>query len=68
MHKTHNSNSTEKRAVDIKELKEMLGCGRVTAERIGADANARFRVGRRVLYNVNKVQSYIDGLGGESNE
>ena len=53
--------ATEKKlAVDTKELQEMLGCGRFTAYEIGTQAGARMRLGKRVLWNVNKVKAYLD--------
>lgn len=53
--------ATEKKlAVDTKELQEMLGCGRFTAYEIGTQAGARMQLGKRVLWNVNKVKAYLD--------
>ena len=49
-----------KLAVDTKELQEMLGCGRFTAYEIGTQAGARMQLGKRVLWNVNKVKAYLD--------
>ena len=46
-------------AVDIERLAAMLSCGHTTARKIGEEANAKIVVGRRVLYSVNKVQSYL---------
>lgn len=49
-----------KSAVDTKELQEMLSCGRSTAVQIGENACARIQIGRRVLWNVKKVNEYLD--------
>ena len=46
--------------VDTEELKQMLCAGRAAAVRIGTDAEAKVQSGRRVLWNVKKVQKYID--------
>lgn len=51
-----------KSSVDTKELQEMLSCGRVTAVQIGNEANARIQIGRRVLWNVRKVNAYLDSI------
>ena len=51
-----------KSSVDTKELQEMLSCGRATAVQIGNDACARIQIGRRVLWNVRKVNSYLDSI------
>ena len=49
-----------KKLVDIQELQILLCSGRVTAQRIGIEAESVVRVGRRVLYNVSKIQKYLD--------
>lgn len=62
MNRTSVEQNTTPICVSTKELMKMLGCGRVTAERIGIEADARIRIGRRILYNVKKIQKYIDNL------
>lgn len=59
-HKT--TNIERKQTVDTKELQEMLSSGRKTAVEIGKAAGARIKVGRRVLWNVGKIQKYIDSV------
>lgn len=51
--------SVNKIAVDINELKIMLSVGRDSAAAIGEKAGAVIRVGRRKLYNVQKVSEYM---------
>lgn len=41
-------------------LMKMLGCGKVTAVKIGTDAGAKVQVNKRVLWNVPKVKEYVD--------
>ena len=53
---------TEKILVDIYELQEMLSCGMQTAAKIGQEADAVIRIGRRKLYKVDKIKAYIDQL------
>ena len=55
-------NTADKRTVDTVGLQAMLSSGRKTAVEIGIAAGARIQVGRRVLWNVNKVQKYIDSI------
>ncbi len=55
-------NLGEKRTVDTTGLQDMLSCGRKTAVDIGMAAKARVSIGRRVLWNVEKVQRYIDAI------
>lgn len=49
-------------SVDTKELKTSLGCGRESAVRIGRAAGAEIRIGRRVLWNLSKIQKYLDSV------
>lgn len=51
-----------KKTVDTIGLQSMLSCGRVSAVEIGTAAGARIQVGRRVLWNVKKVQQYLDAI------
>lgn len=62
MRKTTRDIGTNKIAVDIRVLQTMLCCGRDTAVKIGTEAGARVKFGKRVLFNVAKVQAYIDNL------
>ena len=51
-----------KRAVTTAELKEIISCGRDNAIRIATEAGARVQIGRRVLWNVEKIQRYLDAI------
>lgn len=51
-----------KKIVDTAELQAMLCSGRKTAVEIGTAAQARVQVGRRVFWNVKKIQEYIDAI------
>lgn len=46
--------------VTTEGLQLLLGCGRDSAAHIGELAEARVQIGRRVLWNVNKIKEYID--------
>lgn len=50
----------EKLLVTLDELAGILSCGLETAKKIGESSQARFEMGRRVLWNVAKVKAYID--------
>lgn len=54
----------QKLAVSTEELQEMLGCGRHTATRIGESAEAKIRIGRRVMWNVDKVRTFLGMIAG----
>lgn len=56
------TNIEKKQTVDTKELQGMLSTGRKTAVDIGTAAGARVQVGRRVLWNVRRIQQYIDSI------
>lgn len=63
----------EKLALDTTDLMQVLSCGRSTAVEIGEAAGARIQIGKRVLWNVEIIQSYLDSIatgnaGGNSNE
>ena len=50
----------QKITVTTEELQAMLSCGRKTAVDIGELAEARVQIGKRVLWNVEKVKAYIN--------
>lgn len=54
--------------VTMPNLMIMLDCGRPTAERIADAAGAKFKVGKRALYNVDKVRKYINTLNASGQE
>jgi hypothetical protein len=62
MQKRNNIEMENKIAVDINGLQGMLSIGRNTAADIGEKAGAVIRIGRRKLYNVRKVEEYINKL------
>lgn len=53
-----NSNIT----ITTEELMNRLQAGRITAVSIGIAAGARIQIGRRVLWNVSKIQKYLDSV------
>lgn len=48
--------------VDTLGLQEILSSGRPAAVRIGTEAGARVQSGRRVFWNVKKIQQYLDAI------
>lgn len=48
--------------IDTRELQKVTSCGRDGAIKLGTAANARVRLGRRVLWNVNKIRAYLDQI------
>lgn len=51
--------------VDIEELSTMLSVGKRTADKIGHDAGAVVRIGKRKLYKTAEVIKYVDTYLGE---
>ena len=62
MRKTTEYNTENRLTVDIEDLMAMLSCGAVTARKIADYAEAKIIVGRRVLYNVDKIEKYLDAM------
>lgn len=54
-----------KLAVDVTEAMYMFSLGKDSIRRIGELSGASFKVGRRHLYRVDKLQAYIDQLNKE---
>lgn len=48
--------------LSTKDLQMVLACGRVSAIKIGTAAGARIDVGRRVLWNRKKIESYLEKI------
>ena len=55
-----------KMAVTTDRLMEYLDCGRLTAVKIGEAAGGRIKIGKRVLWNLRKIQDYVDALDNET--
>lgn len=62
MHKTKLNDNNIKITVDINGLQNMLSVGKNTAYKIGEEAGAVVRLGKRKLYIVNKVEEYINKI------
>lgn len=69
MRKRNTYETDNKITVDINELQGLLSVGKNTASRIGEEANAVIRIGKRKLYSVEKIKAYMDKqIGGEKND
>lgn len=49
-------------AVNIQQYCLLLGCGKQSAEKIAAAANAKIKIGKRSLYNIEKTKTYLDSV------
>ncbi len=50
---------TRKLAVDTEELQQILSLGRKSAVEVGKAANAQITVGKRIIWNLQRVQEYL---------
>ena len=62
MNRTKERESEQLITVNIEKLSAMLSCGYATAKKIGEQAGARIMIGRRVLYSVEKIKSFLASL------
>lgn len=62
MRKTKCVDVSKNITVDIETLKGMLGVGRASATMVAEQAGAVVQIGRRKLYNVKKIEDYINNL------
>lgn len=46
--------------VSMPTLMKMLDCGRPTAETLAIAAGAKIKIGKRALYNVDKIKHYVN--------
>lgn len=47
---------------DMEGAKAFFGCGRLTIERIASAADAKRKIGKRALYNILKMNEYLEKL------
>ena len=55
-------NLSDRLLVDLKGLITLCSCGRIAAEKIGEQSGSVVRVGRRKLYNLEKIREYINSV------
>lgn len=48
--------------VDTEELMQLLSVGRHTAVKVGLAAGARIQYGRRVMWNLQRVNEYLNSI------
>ena len=53
---------TNSRLLGIKELMQYLNVGRNSALKFAEESKSKIRIGRRVLYDKNKIDKYINKL------
>ena len=53
------------RYMGIDELKNYISLGEGTARKIGAESGAVVRIGRRVLYDRQQIDAYMESFRGQ---
>lgn len=46
--------------ISTTDLQALLSCGRSSTIKIGTEAGAKVQIGKRVLWNREKIQKYLD--------
>lgn len=64
MRKTNYESDVKPILVNTQGLQDLCQCGRPTAIEIANNAGAVVRFGKRLLFNVDKIQKYIDSISG----
>ncbi len=67
MYAIKKTTDVKKILINVSDLQEMLCVGKNTAYQIGKDAGAVCRIGKRMLFNVEKINAYINALTDEQN-
>ncbi len=57
-----NITPTNSRLLGIKELMQYLNVGRNSALKFAEESQSKIKIGRRVLYDKNKIDKYINKL------
>ncbi len=57
--KSYEIDLTRKLTVDTEELQQILSLGRKSAVEIGNSAGARIVIGKRIVWNLQKIQEYL---------
>lgn len=52
------------RFVSMDELQQHIGMGRSSAAKVAQDAKAVIKYGRRVVYDLSKIDAYMESLAG----
>ena len=62
MKRTGADNTTDALMITTAQLMQKMNCGYQTAVTIGTEAQARICIGRRVWYNVQKIERYLETI------
>ncbi len=60
--KINNTYISDRKTVNTKSFCEYYDCGRATAVKLGNVAGAHIQIGRRVLWDISKIDAYIDSI------
>ena len=57
-----NQKPQEKIYITVREMMQLFSIGRNKALNLGIDANSKVKLGKKNLYNVEKVKDYLANL------
>ena len=60
--KIHDMDEGLQLCVSREKLASMLGCGQATADRIANEAEAKIRIGRRIIIKLDRVNQYLESI------
>ena len=52
----------EKILLNTSDLQELLSCGYSSAVKLGCNAHAKVKIGKRVLWNRKKIETYLNDI------
>lgn len=53
---------TQKLLLNTQDLQELLSCGYSSAVKLGMNAQARVKIGKRVLWNRQRIEAYLNDI------
>lgn len=53
---------TQKILLNTQDLQELLSCGYSSAVKLGMNAQARVKIGKRVLWNRQRIEAYLNDI------
>lgn len=68
MKKTNIAERTDYLTVNTEILAKRLCCGKGTAKKIGLNAEAKLKVGKRTLWIIPKIEDYLERIGTDGYE
>lgn len=65
MNKTFNTDNAYVPFPNTNQLQKYFGLGRASCVRIGEQAHAKITIGRRVIWDMKKIEKYLESITAE---